>query len=103
VNAVAVAHREGIVHTVGFEAASIYRAHIARWAAQNVSESDALNSKELDGATNKSWIGVHYGLTDEDGFFLNEDGSRSRVIHQFDRIATGGFQRWRAKQYALQD
>lgn len=103
VNAVAVAHRKGIVHTVGFEAASIYRAHIARWAAQNVSESDALNIKELDGATNKSWIGVHYGLTDEDGFFLNEDGSRSRVIHQFDRIATGGFQRWRAKQYALQD
>lgn len=102
-NAVAVTNREGIVNTIGFEAALIYGAHIKRWAAQNVSEVDALYHKELDGATNKSWIGVHYGLTDEDGFFLNNDGSRSRVIHQFDRIGTGGFQRWRTKQDTLQD
>jgi hypothetical protein len=32
------------------------------------------------------WIGPEFDLVDSKGFFLDYDGSRSRVIHQFDRF-----------------
>jgi len=37
-----------------------------------------------NGRTN--WLGLHYGMTDGEGYFVNSDGSRSFVIHQFDRF-----------------
>jgi hypothetical protein len=31
------------------------------------------------------WIGQEFGVTDADGYFTEFDGTRSRVVHQFDR------------------
>merc|ERR1712194_19226 len=40
-----------------------------------------------DSGIRKNWLGFHYGLTDDEGYFLNVDGeSRSYVIHQYDRF-----------------
>jgi hypothetical protein len=34
----------------------------------------------------KNWLGLHYGLTDDQGYFLNYNLlNRSFVIHQYDR------------------
>jgi hypothetical protein len=93
-DAVAIHLREGIVNTIGFEADKRYRAHINKWLARNVSANEARGDKAMDGATNKSWIGMHHGWTNEDGFFVNKDGSISRVIHQFDRVNVPSFDRW---------
>jgi hypothetical protein len=56
--ATAFPNRMGIVQTVGHQAALI----------------------------EKSWLGLQFDLVDEDGYFTNYDGSRSRVIHQYDRF-----------------
>ncbi len=55
------------------------------------------------GATNTSWTGSQYGLTDEDGYFVNKDGSISRVAHQSDRIRVKDFERWYSRHGALFD
>lgn len=102
-NAVAIPIREGIVNTIGHEASLIFEAHIANGLAQNFTESYARHVMDLKGATSKSWIGPEYGLTDEDGFFTNKDGSRSPMVHQFDRLGLIAFDRWRIKQDELQD
>jgi hypothetical protein len=44
------------------------------------------NKVPYPGANEKLWIGLDYNFTDEEGFFIEADGSRSRVIHQFDRF-----------------
>jgi len=47
-----------------------------------------LTAKELpfDGANGMRWIGEEYFLVDDDGYFTQVDGSRSRAIHQWDRF-----------------
>ena len=71
--AVSIPPRTGIVNTVGREVADIYKNH-----------RDEVEAEEKQ---NKgSWISTKFGITDEDGFFTNLDGSRSLVVHQFDRI-----------------
>jgi len=47
-------------------------------------------SVPFDGATENSWIGEHYQLVDEEGYFTRLDGIRSPVIHQFDRFGAHG-------------
>lgn len=32
------------------------------------------------------WIGPEYDMVDNEGFFLDYDGQRSRVVHQYDRF-----------------
>ena len=50
----------------------------------------------LEGATNRRLIGTKYRLTDEDGYFINKDGTKSHVIHQFDRTNVPSFMNWMA-------
>jgi len=40
----------------------------------------------FEGANEIRWIGEHFNLVDDEGYFTQIDGSRSRVIHQFDRF-----------------
>lgn len=47
---------------------------------------DGGHPDRFPGATGKSWIGMaDFNVTDEMGFFTQYDGTRSRVVHQFDR------------------
>lgn len=53
------------------------------------------------------WIGKQFNLVDDEGFFTEFDGTRSRVAHKYDRF--GGFKgdyyhdHWLMKQDWLED
>jgi len=56
----------------------------------NVHESPPAVSVPFDGATETSWIGKHYQVVDEEGYFTRIDDTRSPVVHQFDRFGARG-------------
>jgi len=74
-------HRTGIVNTIGVEASEIFRDH-----EQKRKKHPKKYRKKYPGSSDKSWIGTHYNLTDEEGYFINLDGSRSICVHQYDRF-----------------
>lgn len=95
----AVTNRAGLVHTVGGHASIIFNTHTKAMKelleAKNDPEnppSEAnsqpyqLSYDEDENDRSKNWLGLQYGLTDADGYFVNNDGSRSFIIHQFDRF-----------------
>ena len=43
----------------------------------------AVGGKASEG---RRWIGEKYNITDNDGWFTEADGTKSRVVHQFDRF-----------------
>jgi hypothetical protein len=51
-------------------------------------DSKRLNLTSSKGDHNKSWIGTHFDITDSIGYFIQNDGTRSRVIHQWDRFGS---------------
>lgn len=79
----------GIVNTVGKIGAVIGQEHIQRISQErNLTKAQA-QLVPYDGAnnnTNGTWIGKHYNVTDDHGYFIESDGSRSRVVHQWDRF-----------------
>jgi len=88
-----IPNREGIVHTVGFEAAKLWNAKKKRlMKRQNMTERHAAQAP-YDGASGERWLGEQFKLIDDEGYITDFDGSRSRVVHQFDRFGTP-FQRW---------
>lgn len=86
----AIPHRTGIVHTVGVEGSILYKGHVALVENQPGPKVDP-SSQKYAGANDRKWIRSE--LIDEDGRFTNLDGTRSRVVHQFDRFGAP-FQRW---------
>mmetsp|Transcript_41817 Transcript_41817/g.100366 ORF Transcript_41817/g.100366 Transcript_41817/m.100366 type:complete len:466 (+) Transcript_41817:802-2199(+) len=94
IRAVAIPNREGIVNTVGAPAAMIRRHHKHIKDKYMYGHKDTygmaydgqgVGFHKLDVAPN-AWLPVAYGLTDEEGYFVQTDGSRSFLIHQFDRF-----------------
>lgn len=81
--ATAIPHRSGIVHTVGIEGSNLYQDHVAYWKTKGKDQGYA-NSQPYQTATDKTWIQSE--LVDDYGFFTNMDGTRSRVVHQYDRF-----------------
>ena len=73
----------GIVNTVGVQGDKILRDHIKEWKKHGLEESES-NSKPYFGAKGNRWLSNGFDLIDEDGFFLDFDGERSRVVHQFE-------------------
>lgn len=103
--ATAIPPRMGIVNTVGVDGgrAWVQYEEYVKYIQKNhpdLDPSDIENVKKIAAiphhpyiAANtgtKGWIGpvnfLNYTLTDEDGYFINDDGTRSRVIHQWDRF-----------------
>lgn len=97
----AVKNRDGLVNTVGAMGSLIHNTHRDEknklLKASNASDPNGGNtvlydlSNEEDKKKSKNWLGLHYGMTDKDGLFVQYDGSRSFVIHQIDRF---GHQFW---------
>jgi hypothetical protein len=54
--------------------------------------------RSYDGAEGSRWIGKKYNLIDDEGYFTEFDGSRSRVIHQYDRLGVMFSRDWLSKQ-----
>lgn len=88
--ATAIPHRSGIVHTVGIEGSNLYQDHVAYWKTKGKDQGYA-NSQPYQTATDKTWIQSE--LVDDYGFFTNMDGTRSRVVHQYDRFGPP-LERW---------
>lgn len=98
--ATAILPRSGIVNTVGVDGANILKAHKKYWESQGKSP-EQIESKKFNGAEGENWLGkvdfLQYELTDSEGFFVNVDGSRSRMIHQYDRFGNR-IEEWLGKQ-----
>lgn len=95
---VSVKNRNGLVNTVGAIGSLIRVTHKQEkdnlWRAIHHQNPDkGLGHKfykfdlaETEEKDTKNWLGLHYGLTDTDGYFVQFDGSRSYVVHQYDRF-----------------
>lgn len=75
--------REGIVNTVGAKGTALSKMH--REIYRDVENG---NKKPFPFANPKSgkWLSLEYDLTDKNGYFIDYNGERSRVIHQYDRF-----------------
>lgn len=91
----AIPNRMGTVNTVGVRGSQIYQAHVKRCEEKwNKTQGEA-NQVPYDGAGGKyRWLGMQFGLTDEEGYFLQTDGTRSPVIHQYDRFGPAFYDKW---------
>jgi len=100
---VAVKNRNGIVHTAGAMGSLVlnsFRKQKKIWGEElqkNTNDTDKMRlqktgAKELENTVftplskGFNWLNMAYGLTDEEGYFVDIDGSRSFVVHQFDRF-----------------
>ena len=84
--AIAVPNRMGIVNTAGVQGSSILEGHANMWKKEGVERPKAMREKTYQGAENNRWIGKEFDLTDDQGFFTDLNGERSRVVHQYDRF-----------------
>jgi hypothetical protein len=86
--------RGGIVNTAGFEGAQLVKQHSATMRARHgITHGDAM-WKAFDGASGKRWIGAEFNICDDEGYFTEFDGSRSRVVHQWDRFGRPYINLW---------
>ena len=77
----------GIVNTVGKMGSIIHSDHVRRILRDRPAMNETMAGREpFEGANDHTWIGSQFNITDSDGFFIEEDGTRSRVIHQWDRF-----------------
>ncbi|KAL7552224.1 hypothetical protein ACHAWF_016994, partial [Thalassiosira exigua] len=82
---VTVPNRMGIVNTVGVQGSFIFQSHVEMWTEECLTHPQALK-EPYQGAEGHQWIGKEFDLIDDDGFFTDFNGERSRVVHQIDRF-----------------
>ena len=109
---VAVQNRNGIVHTAGATGGLIVN-HLTeqkRIFEKELKQNSIVTTRtRLSGAAelektmftpteqmvndnknnHRNWLGTQFGLTDAEGYFVDFDGSRSFVVHQYDRFGPG--------------
>jgi len=87
--AVSVPNRMGLVHTVGHQCSMIFNNHVQAQRdllqAKNESDAEAHVIKFDVEDDSHGWLGLQYGITDKEGYFVDFDGGRSFVVHQIDR------------------
>jgi hypothetical protein len=85
----AIKNRMGLVNTVGGQGSLIFEANRERIVELAKVPKEETSHMALTSKVNEAkgvWLGLEYDLTDEQGFFINYDGERSFVIHQYDRF-----------------
>lgn len=76
--------RESIVNTVGAKGVAISKMHI-----RTMDDKDRPAHKlphVMSDPEKGRWLPTAYDLTDEKGYFIDYNGERSRVVHQYDRF-----------------
>ena len=91
--------RNGIVNTVGVRGIELtkqdFRSGKAIKEAFNVTKKKAKKFSVYESGENAtSWLAPWLDLVDQEGFFIDLDGTRSGVVHQFDRFGDKSFQKW---------
>jgi hypothetical protein len=87
--AVAIPNRVGLVNTVGVIASLVFEQHVNQKKVELEAAGKNPDDAHMEPFTSEgeqNWLGLHYGLTDKEGYLVNFDGTRSFVIHQFDRF-----------------
>jgi len=99
--ATAIPNRQGgIVNTPGVEGSELVEKHAAaKMEKHGLNRSEAMKMS-FEGASGDRWIGEQFNMVDAQGFFTEFDGSRSRVIHQWDRFGKP-FVRWMSQHPGL--
>jgi hypothetical protein len=94
----------GTVHTVGKEAGEIQTKHIKEMQKLHpkMTKGQAKNLPFPGAVKGKYLLGLEYNLTNTDGWFTEFDGSKSRVIHQWDRFGPN-VGSWLSQQDFVQD
>lgn len=94
----AVPYRTGIVNTIGNEAARLRKRNRKRCDDEGISDCKYWGAD----LSKNQWIGLDFNLTDSEGYLTNFDGTRSLVIHQYDRLGVPFFP-WLRRQPFMQD
>jgi len=98
--------RQGLVNTVGIMGTKLEtRLYEQSYGFNSTTSSSSKKSdimNKLRGTTDKTWIGDQFELTDHRGYFIDYDGQRSRVIHQWDRFGNA-VQDWAYKNILDED
>lgn len=107
--ATSIANREGgIVNTIGYEGSEIMKQHIeskkklgitVQSDAMDIPYEGAVGGKASEG---RRWIGEKYNIADNEGWFTEADGTKSRVVHQFDRFGKP-YLNWKNKHSYFRD
>lgn len=88
-------NRDALVHTVGAHGSMIFNTHkeVKDELLKAKGKPEPRNAHHVPYDLNyhennggKNWLGLHYGLTDKEGYFVDFDGSRSFIVHQYDRL-----------------
>jgi len=103
--AVSQLNRVGLVHTVGSQAAMIFNDKRNKYVKkcnmlQRRASIEPYSSEEEEEKGN--WLGLQYDLTDPQGFFIDFNGERSFVVHQYDRFGDP-LDRWLEEKSGLID
>jgi hypothetical protein len=88
--AVAIPHRSGPIHVVGYEANVIFRKEIVKASERGENPAERwVNTHRIYGTDEKNWrlwALPEWKMTDKNGFINNLDGSPSPQVHQIDRF-----------------
>jgi hypothetical protein len=87
--AVAIPHRSGSIHVVGYQANVIFRKEIEKARERGEKEPESwVNSHPIYGTGKnwREWLPSEHNLTDKNGFITNLGGSPSAQVHQIDRF-----------------
>jgi len=77
--------REEIVNTVGARGVAFSKYHFtSNKGKKNIHQIPYAQSDPKKG----TWLPLAFDLTDEDGYFIDNSGERSRIVHQYDRFGT---------------
>jgi len=83
-------NRVGLVHTVGSQGAMIFNEKRKRnMELGNMTQRQASIEPYIDDPEQRSkgrWLSLSYDLTDDQGYFIDFDGQRSFIVHQYDRF-----------------
>ena len=99
-------NRVGLVNTVGSQGAMIFKDKRVRNMELGGMDQRAasirpynINEEELKQG---DWLGLQYDLTDKEGFFIDFNGERSFIVHQYDRFGLP-FSNWLDNYSGLKD
>jgi len=78
------APRQGIVNTVGAQGVAVTRLH-SQTVKLNVQAAKHIPYIGTN-QQSENWLPRPFDLTDDQGYFIDSNGERSRVVHQYDRF-----------------
>jgi hypothetical protein len=103
--ATAQKNRVGLVHTIGSQGAMLFNAKRKRNMQELNMTQRAASIKAYTSDADEAeglWLGLEHDLTDAQGFFIDFNGERSFIVHQYDRFGLP-VEKWLDDKSGLRD